>query len=395
MKKKVLTILSSVLVANILNAQDIPVIPDWQLLGATEDINTSTFDGKCVDFIWHYNKGWKVHMANGRRHNLPIKNLDFIKKGEGFWIRGNGHCEVNATTHSHLNKGNNHKFNISDYNKTTNLTQEVKDSLAYMGNEEKLAYDVYMNLYKYHKENNDIEIKQLYNIATNSENKHISLVQSLIKRYELNMSDFTNIDETTINENNISISNIPTGVYNIADIQNLYNDLYDKGIQSQKDALEVGCMIEVTDINDLNKYILQAKEANATDIKATFELLRDESYKHYMVFDKSLKNLEVSEGCCSLGTIDGVNYCHPEYLKNINQNSNHKEKENEDINKNKGDNSHNQSDKKDKDNNEKQSEFKKGQQNQKNENNHKQEQDKNRQNIHKQKKDGQYKKENR
>ena len=56
-------------------------------------------------------------------------------------------------------------FDLSAYPKTENLTQEVKDSLAYMGNEERLAYDVYMNLYDYYQKSG-VEIKQLYNIST-------------------------------------------------------------------------------------------------------------------------------------------------------------------------------------------------------------------------------------
>ncbi len=210
-------------------------------------------------------------------------------------------------------------FNLDDYLPSTNLTQELKNSLSHMGNEERLAYDVYTNLYNYHKENNAIEIKQLTNIATRSESKHISIVQSLVHRYDLNASDFTNIDANIVNENDMSSSNMPSGVYDIPAIQNLYDALYNKGIASQKDALEVGCMVEVTDIDDLDEYIRQTDEINATDIKAAFEALRHGSYNHYWAFDKGLKNIGVSEGCCSLGTIDGVNYCHPEYPKNENE----------------------------------------------------------------------------
>ncbi len=47
-----------------------------------------------------------------------------------------------------------------------------------------------------------------------------------------------------------------------------------------------------------------------------FTVLRDASYNHYWAFDKGLKDLGVSDGCCSLGTIDGINYCHSEYPKN-------------------------------------------------------------------------------
>jgi len=187
-------------------------------------------------------------------------------------------------------------FNLSDYPITAQLTQDLNNSLAYMGNEERLAYDVYLNLYNYHQ-NSDMEIKQLYNIATNSESQHISIVQSLVQRYDLNASDFTDVNETVVNDNNLSESNMPRGVYDIQAIQDLYDSLYALGQNSQEDALKVGCMVEVTDIDDLDKYITQAQDANATDIEAAFNTLRNGSYNHYWAFDKALKNIGVPNGC--------------------------------------------------------------------------------------------------
>ena len=110
------------------------------------------------------------------------------------------------------------------------------------------------------------------------------------------------------------------GEFGIQEIKDLYEALYEKGSQSQQDALEVGCMVEVTDINDLNEDILIAEETNASDLVAVFNNLRDGSYSHYWAFDKGLKNLGVTDGCCSLGTINGVNYCQPDYPQNTNGN---------------------------------------------------------------------------
>jgi len=202
-------------------------------------------------------------------------------------------------------------FDINNYPKTQNLTQEIKDALAYMGNEERLAYDIYINLYNYHTKNSKDTIKQLQNIALRSETKHIKVVQGLVKRYNIKSEDLTNIDNP-ISNSPISQEKMPSGKYDIAKIQELYDSLYAKGIESKQDALEVGCMVEVTDINDLNKYINYATESNATDILNGFEFLRAGSYKHYWAFDKGLKSMGISEGCCSLGD----DYCHLEYPKN-------------------------------------------------------------------------------
>jgi hypothetical protein len=184
-----------------------------------------------------------------------------------------------------------------------------------MGNEERLAYDVYMNLYNYHNENNNIQIMQFPNIA-NAEETHVEIVQSLVQKYDLGADDLSNVD-TAVADNSVSFEDMPSGVYDIPAIQELYDALYAKGITSQQDALEVGCMVEVTDINDLDEYIELAEESNAADVIDAFNILRDGSYSHYWAFDKGLKNMGVTDGCCSLGQ----EYCHPEYPQNSNGNN--------------------------------------------------------------------------
>ena len=197
---------------------------------------------------------------------------------------------------------------------SSTLTQELKDALAYMGNEERLAYDIYMNLYNYHSANGD-RVSQLQNIASRSEQSHVGIVQSLVQKYDLTAADLDNV-QNGIADNTVSFSDMPSGQYDIPAIQSLYDALYAKGTDSVQDALEVGCMVEVTDINDLDHYLSLAAASNAEDVQAAFEVLRDGSYKHYWAFDKGLKNRGVSEGCCSLGTIDGINYCHNKYPQN-------------------------------------------------------------------------------
>jgi hypothetical protein len=188
------------------------------------------------------------------------------------------------------------------------LTQEVKNTLSYMGNEERLAYDVYNYLYNYHL-NNGEEITQLTNIATKAEYTHIETVQLLVKKYITSPDEFTNVDMPELGYKDTDISNMQAGTYDIQTIQNLYDFLTAKGEESKQAALEVGCMVEVTDINDLLVDIQAAKDSNASDVVTAFEFLRDGSYSHYWAFDKGLKNMNVTDGCCVLGD----KYCHPEY----------------------------------------------------------------------------------
>jgi len=205
--------------------------------------------------------------------------------------------------------GNGPVVDINDYPMSV-LSQELKDSLAYMGNEERLAYDVYNHLYDIH----DQSIKQLHNIASKSEIRHIETVQALVKRYQLNENNLTEVASPSVGDHaHVDVENMPAGQYDIPVIQTLYNALITKGEASKQEALEVGCMVEVTDINDLDTYIAQAQNANAEDVEAAFNALREGSYQHYWAFDSGLKSAGVAEGCCSLGMLDGVSYCHSEY----------------------------------------------------------------------------------
>ncbi len=184
------------------------------------------------------------------------------------------------------------------------LSQELTNTLAYMGNEERLAYDVYNALY------DQYGTEQFTKIATNGEYQHITVVQELIQKYKLSDDvNFTNVDLEPLGYINTPIEAMDAGTYDIAAIQKLYDDLVAQGSTSEIDGLKVGCIIEVVDVNDLNRDIVLAESEGATDIVTVFNFLRDGSYNHYWAFDKGLKNQGIAEGCCSLGN----EYCHPEY----------------------------------------------------------------------------------
>ncbi len=193
------------------------------------------------------------------------------------------------------------------------LPQDLKDSITFMYNEEGLAYDVYLNVYNELLATKDINVTQLYMIATNAEIKHIAAVDALAIKYDLNMTTYDPTLEPYSKEG------IGNGVYSIPHIQELYDALYAKGIKSKKDALEVGCMVEVIDIDDLQGYIAQAEGANALDVLKEFNFLITGSYTHYWAFDSALLKMKKStnpdDGCCSV--VDefslGYDFCHPEY----------------------------------------------------------------------------------
>lgn len=187
---------------------------------------------------------------------------------------------------------------------SSTLSQDLKDAITYMYNEEGLAYDLYMNIYEIQ------QVNQLKQIASGdqsgSEEKHIAAVNDLAVKYDLNITQYPGTDIP------YSVEGISAGNYSVPAINVLYETLYNKGKESKQDALEVGCMVEVVDIVDLDEYIALAEESNASDVLEVFNFLRNGSYKHYQSFDDGLKNLNVPvvEGCCSLGE----EYCYPEYL---------------------------------------------------------------------------------
>lgn len=142
------------------------------------------------------------------------------------------------------------------------LTADEVYWLQYMREEEKLARDVYLALYATWK------MPVLSNIAA-SEQRHMDAVRTLLTRY--GVAD-------------PAAGNGP-GVFDNEKIQTLYTSLMEKGVLSKKDALEVGVIIEVTDIEDLD---LALAATSRTDIRNVYTNLRTGSYNHLDAFSSLL-----------------------------------------------------------------------------------------------------------
>jgi hypothetical protein len=279
------------------------------------DTNETQAQAHYEHSIESWNSGDRPDRAEHGNRPEDAGNQNAEHNSNGSQEHGNRPEDAGSQNAEHNSSGSQeHGDNMIDVDSypLSTLTPELKNSLAYMGNEERLAYDVYHNLYNYHIAESGIEIRQLKNISENSEITHVGIVQDIVRKYQLNPEDTTNVIDPVATRD-IAFADMPSGQYDIPAIQGLYDMLYAKGVASQKDALEVGCMVEVTDINDLDRYITIAKESNATDVIDAFTVLRSGSYSHYWGFDKGLKNLGIADGCCSLGVIDGVDYCHSDY----------------------------------------------------------------------------------
>jgi hypothetical protein len=142
------------------------------------------------------------------------------------------------------------------------LTADEVSWLQYMREEEKLARDVYLALYAKWK-------MPIFSTIAASEQKHMDATKALLDRYGVT---------------DPAAGNGP-GVFDNEEIQKLYSSLMEKGFLSKKDALEVGVIIEETDIDDLTSALGLTSH---TDITITYTNLRLGSYNHLSAFNSQL-----------------------------------------------------------------------------------------------------------
>jgi hypothetical protein len=147
----------------------------------------------------------------------------------------------------------------------SSLSAVEKTDLLFMREEEKLARDVYLTLYESWK------LTVFSNIAS-SEQSHMDALLKLLRTYRLP-------DPAAGNE---------IGEFSNPALQSLYNTLIAKGATSALDALQVGGIIEETDMHDLVEAIEHSDNA---DIDATYESLLCGSRNHLRAFAGSLTSM--------------------------------------------------------------------------------------------------------
>ncbi len=139
----------------------------------------------------------------------------------------------------------------------SDLSAEEAAGLLFMREEEKLARDVYNQMYALWG------TPAFQNIAS-SEQQHMDQVKLLMDRYAL------------------SDPALPAGQYADAGLQALYNQLIAQGSVSQAEALKVGALIEQTDIKDLQTRLAQTDNA---DIQLVYNNLLNGSNNHLAAFN--------------------------------------------------------------------------------------------------------------
>ena len=135
--------------------------------------------------------------------------------------------------------------------------------LKYLVAEEKLAHDVYVTL------GDEYGLRIFDNIAQ-AESTHMSAVQSLLAKY--------GIKDPTVGDK--------VGVFDDPELQKLYDDLIEQGMQSRQDAIEVGIAIEEMDIADIEKAL---DAGQVPDVENVLERLLAGSERHLSAFERNLR----------------------------------------------------------------------------------------------------------
>lgn len=133
--------------------------------------------------------------------------------------------------------------------------------LNYLIEEEKLAHDVYTTLF-------EAWDSQVFANILKSEAQHQEQVLTLLVDYGV-----------------VDPRSEELGVFNDLELQELYDVLIAKGLQSETDAFEVGVIIEEKDIADISA---QLETASDEAVIETLERLRAGSENHLRAFNKQL-----------------------------------------------------------------------------------------------------------
>lgn len=148
---------------------------------------------------------------------------------------------------------------------TTPLTAEENNDLAFMREEEKLARDVYLTLH-------DIWGTPVFANIASSEQQHMDAMLNLLNTYSLP---------------DPAAGKLVGEFYN-AELQALYDALIARGKQSALEALQVGGVIEETDIEDLNAAMATSRLSN---IDKVYQNLLNGSYNHLRAFARNIRSL--------------------------------------------------------------------------------------------------------
>jgi hypothetical protein len=142
------------------------------------------------------------------------------------------------------------------------LSENDKKNIILLIEEEKLAHDVYLALFK------KWNLRPFNNILQ-SEQTHIDSLDLIIKKYGLNFK----------------LSSV--GKFVNPEFQKLYESLVNDGNQSAVKAYQVGALIEELDITDIKNFL---KTTDNKDVKIVYLNLMKGSRNHLRTYYSQIKN---------------------------------------------------------------------------------------------------------
>ncbi|NOR86490.1 MAG: DUF2202 domain-containing protein [Bacteroidales bacterium] len=145
--------------------------------------------------------------------------------------------------------------------KEINIEGECLNSLVYMREEEKLAHDVYVNMF-------ELWSLPIFNNISKSETFHTNAIKGLLEYYHIEDPTLPGIGE-----------------FSNPDLQILYNGLLEIGSVSLVEGLVVGATIEEVDIMDLDVAIANCTEDTVITV---YNRLSNASFNHLRAFVRQL-----------------------------------------------------------------------------------------------------------
>ena len=144
------------------------------------------------------------------------------------------------------------------------LSENEAAALSFMREEEKLARDVYLFLFKLWGD-------QTFSNIADAEQTHMDALKTILDQYGLPDPASKKI-----------------GVFNNAELQELYDALIIKGSMSRIDALDVGALIEEVDIEDIQ---IAIEESTHADLDRVYGNLIAGSINHLKAFVGKIERL--------------------------------------------------------------------------------------------------------
>ena len=199
-------------------------------------------------------------MARGGHHNDQGKQSGYNNYEKGHSGYHNSQGQYGG--YNNNNQNSTYIDNIIENTPIAELTDQQKDDLVFMYQEEKVARDVYKTL-------GDIWGAKVFLNIQKAEQRHMDVIKSLLEKYSLPIP----VVEDTV------------GVFENEALQSFYDQSIEQGKTSLQEALNIGLSIEETDIADLENKITDTPE----DIKAVFERLLNGSNHHLKAFSRVIE----------------------------------------------------------------------------------------------------------